>query len=327
MRQRIQVIDGMRGVSILLVMLFHYTHIYPNKLGSGGTALFQLPWGGVGVSIFFVVSGLVIMKSLDKSTLHSFAISRFSRLYPTYMFCLTLTTLALLVWGDWYRHVSLVQYMANATMMQYYLGFQNVDGVYWSLRVEIVFYAISALLFYRLKSRAFWHVLLIFSVIAFLGNLARSSFDLPETVLILPKILVFDFIHYFMIGIVCFKILFDSGSENHPVWMRNILLALAVVSFLDLLVNKQFYKFVAISITVMVLTAASKRPQSAVARAMRSRPIQYLGKISYSLYLLHQVIGYLLLRILQELGIELSFSIVLTTIFILALVRCASVIK
>jgi len=311
-KKRIQAIDGLRGVCILLVVLFHYSYVYPTKLGTGEAVLFQLPWGGVGVSIFFVVSGLVIMKSLVASTPLQFAISRFARLYPAYLVCLTITTAALYLWGDWYRSISIAQYWTNATMMQYYLGFRNVDGVYWSLRVEIVFYVLSALMFFGLKGKAFWWALLLFAVIAFLGNSVNLRYDLPAAVLIVPKVFVFEFIHYFLIGVVCCKLFFDHGRDCHSSRSGRIMVAIAAISFLDLLVNKPTYKFAAVSLAVAVLAIAAKRPGSAVSLMICSGPIQYLGKISYSLYLLHQVIGYLILRILQQAGMDLSLAILCT---------------
>lgn len=312
MSQRIKTIDGLRGVCILLVLLFHYTYVYPVRLGQVEAPWYQVPWGGVGVSIFFVVSGMVIMKSLESSTPWSFAVSRFARLYPAYFVSLTITTASLHFWGDWYRDVSIAQFWANATMMQYYLGFRNIDGVYWSLRVEIAFYVVSALMFFGLKGKRFWHTLAAFALIAFWGNFLILRMELPAAVQIIPKLFLFEFIHYFIIGIVCFKLLFDRRHESNSVWLRNILLILAAISFADLLINKPLYKTCAVSLAVSVLSIATWRPRNLVIRLMNSGPLQYLGNKSYSLYLLHQVIGYLLLQILQRSGVDLPLAILCT---------------
>lgn len=319
MTNRIKVIDGFRGVSILLVVLFHYTYVYPQKYAIDGAMLFDVPWGGVGVSIFFVVSGLVIMKSLEASSPKRFLISRVSRLYPAYLCCVVLTTTAILAFGTWYSTVAPSQFWANLTMFQYYMGIRSIDGVYWSLRVEMAFYAVSALIYFGLKGRAFWITLLAYTVVAFGANLVATRMDLPEAALILPKVLVFEFFHYFVIGIVSYKLLFDTEGQDHPDWLKRIFWLLLALSFTDLLLNKALYKFAAIATVTATLFVAAARPQGFAAKAMTIPPLQYLGKISYSLYLLHQVIGYLLMRRLQETGLSLGLAMLCAFAIVLLL--------
>lgn len=315
MNDRIKVIDGLRGISILLVVLFHYTYQYPNKYALGEKILFQVPWGGVGVNIFFVVSGLVIMKSLEASSPIRFAISRFSRLYPTYLCCVLLTSLAIYTLGEWYSAPSQAQIWANITMLQYYIGFQSIDGVYWSLRVEVAFYAILATMFFGLRRRPFWLSLLVFSLIAFAWNTVATRVEMTGLALILPKLLVFHFFHYFVIGIVCYKILFDATFVRHPGWLLLFIRVLAIVAFLDILLNKSLTHFLATALVFAVLIIASRWPLSLAAKAMNNSIIQHLGKISYSLYLIHQVIGYIVMRALQNVGIELSLAALCTFAF------------
>ncbi len=83
----------LRGIAALLVVLYHYrgelNSIYAQK--GLGDLLFSN--GYIGVDLFFMVSGFVIMLSTekDKSSL-SFAIKRIFRIYPVYIVCLILCT-------------------------------------------------------------------------------------------------------------------------------------------------------------------------------------------------------------------------------------------
>lgn len=105
--------------------------------------------GKIAVVMFFAVSGFVIPFSLlkaNKAPLRSFAISRFFRLYPAYWGSMVLALAIIpLVRGDVF---TLTQIVANITMLQQFLGQQNILGVYWTLQIEIVFYVVSAILFY-----------------------------------------------------------------------------------------------------------------------------------------------------------------------------------
>lgn len=313
---RITVIDGLRGLSILLVVLFHYTYIYSNKYSLDGPLPLQLSWGGVGVSIFFVVSGLVIMKSLENSTPVKFLISRFARLYPAYLFCLVLTSLIIVLAGHWYAEISARRFLANVTMFQYYLGENNIDGVYWSLRVEIAFYAIIACLFF-IGRRWFWPLMLLYAGIAVVANTIRLRVDLPELALIVPKVFVFEFIHLFIIGVVAYKLFFRKTAYQDPDWIRKFGLPLLALSFLNLLANEPLYVFATIAAVFAIMFWTGERPRGVLSIVMNSFPLQYLGRISYSLYLLHQVNGYILMRFLQNIGMPLAPAIVCSAIVII----------
>jgi peptidoglycan/LPS O-acetylase OafA/YrhL len=70
-------------------------------------------YGFLGVPAFFVISGFVIAYSAEGRTAVGFAIARFSRLYPNFVFCMTLTFLALLVWGPPHFEATPSQWFAN----------------------------------------------------------------------------------------------------------------------------------------------------------------------------------------------------------------------
>jgi peptidoglycan/LPS O-acetylase OafA/YrhL len=56
-------------------------------------------YGFLGVPVFFIISGFVIAFSAEGRTPREFAIARFTRIYPTFLLCMTLTFLALLAFG------------------------------------------------------------------------------------------------------------------------------------------------------------------------------------------------------------------------------------
>lgn len=319
MSSRIEVIDGLRGISILLVLLFHFTAVYPKKYAVGDDILFLpvISIGGVGVSIFFVVSGLVIIKSLQGGNVFNFLISRVSRLYPAYIFSVLLTSLFLVFFGDWYGQISLYQVIVNTTMFQYYLAVDNVDGVYWSLRVEVAFYFLSALAFFILSSRGFLIFLLAYSVIALLHNLSISHIESHPVLIIFGKLFIFEFINLFLLGISIFKLWLDRLPPAGLYKLGYYLVAL--IALVDLIINKPEYKFIAISLTTLVIYVAARKPEYRLHHLLTSRVFLFLGRISYSLYLIHQVIGYIFIRAFQEWGFNINLAIFLSTAAVIAI--------
>lgn len=116
-------LDALRGIAALAVVLFHFT-MYRPEAGYG----FVL--GVTGVDLFFIISGFVILLSLEKTRdWKEFLLDRFSRLYPAYWACVTLAALTALISQGPARDLA-GRYLANLTMFQLYFGAADLDGSY-----------------------------------------------------------------------------------------------------------------------------------------------------------------------------------------------------
>mgnify|MGYP003609638691 FL=1 len=85
MNNRIQYLDGLRGVAIILVVLFHAFARWPNltPYGDEYAGFFITQYGWVGVELFFIISGFVIFMTLEKSSnIMVFMYKRWLRLFP-----------------------------------------------------------------------------------------------------------------------------------------------------------------------------------------------------------------------------------------------------
>jgi len=141
---RLASLDLLRVVAALAVVAFHYLF-----RGAAGTPMldvaypalapFALP-GYLGVNLFFLISGFVIAWSAEGRDGVSFAIARFARIYPGFVASMTITFVVLLWAGDPRWPVSVQQYVANLFILSPALGQPFVDGVYWSIVLELVFY-------------------------------------------------------------------------------------------------------------------------------------------------------------------------------------------
>jgi peptidoglycan/LPS O-acetylase OafA/YrhL len=139
-------IDALRALAALLVLWCHADGLFELD---GST---ELPaWiepGRAGVILFFAISGFVIPFSLRGTPVdgtRNFVIRRFFRLYPAYWLSIPLGWLAI----HWYRGETFapLDIIANATMLQEFFGLRDAIGVYWTLAVELVFYAICLVFF------------------------------------------------------------------------------------------------------------------------------------------------------------------------------------
>ncbi|MEU3910393.1 acyltransferase [Streptomyces sp. NPDC029721] len=150
---RLVVLDGLRILAALSVLFYHYMGL-ESAWGKPARAVFPLAgrfaaYGWLGVEIFFLVSGFVICMSAWGRTVGGFAASRISRLFPAYWAAVAFTALVLRAWPEVRPPGPLTHVAVNMTMLQRGLGIPDIDDAYWTLFVELKFYALFAVVVAR----------------------------------------------------------------------------------------------------------------------------------------------------------------------------------
>ncbi|HUM16802.1 MAG TPA: acyltransferase [Candidatus Nitrosotalea sp.] len=310
---RFEELDVLRGAAALVVVLSHYSTHCVRYFGAGPFGV-HLPtiYGFHAVQLFFMISGFVIYFTLERSaTWKDFAFSRVTRLYPAYWTALTL--MVVLETVVFRQPFWLGGYIANMTMFQEFLGFNNLDNVFWSLTVEVAFYVIMGLLFAGgLASRielvsGIWLVLagLWSAVVQYLGIVLPAS---------LPRLLILRYVPFFVAGIVFYLV-----RRRGPTAARIALLAAALVvaAMIDGVWDadeaavrwSDVLHRLGVAVVLFGLFAA------AVAGRLRfaiSPATLWFGTLSYSLYLSHRNLGYRTLFRLHDRGVAISTSFLLT---------------
>ena len=160
MEARLDQLDGLRGLAIILVILCHGTMAY-SEFASAPNWDFMIPLGGSGVSLFFVLSGFLISGLLlqcreQKIPLRNFYGRRALKIVPAYYFCLIVYTFFLPalypegngISGDWLEK----PWVHFAFLSNFYYFFKagfasEAMSVSWSLAIEEQFYLIWPILF------------------------------------------------------------------------------------------------------------------------------------------------------------------------------------
>ena len=138
--KRLNNIDALRGLCALLVV---FSHLLPSFsiLGAGlwqSHPNFYLDLGRIGVAAFFLISGYVIPFSVPRGDkpLTKFWIARCFRLWPAYWVSIVLAILI----GASLIPLTFKNVAFNLTMLQKFIGIQDILGVFWTLQIELVFY-------------------------------------------------------------------------------------------------------------------------------------------------------------------------------------------
>ncbi|MGG5890179.1 acyltransferase family protein [Falsiroseomonas sp. HC035] len=300
---RVAELDALRGIAALAVVLTHYLDRYDELHGHVTDPLFYLPWGDRGVQLFFVISGFVIFMTLQRAR-HpmDFIVSRFSRLYPGYWAAIIVTTLTVHALDVAYYQRPMQDVVLNFTMLQKlsFIPADDIEGAYWTLYVELWFYAgmlalftlgllrhIEAFLLLGLSASLAWWAGEEWGGAGFWGWNLTTTFGL-----------VFNQIPFFVIGIGLYRIYMQ---ERPRMALLIILAALACITVLHPL-EYVGAALVAIGAFALVLTGR--------AGFLRQPVLIWLGAISYSLYLVHNFAGRaLILRLQEDAGWSANVSI------------------
>ncbi|WP_211345418.1 acyltransferase family protein [Marilutibacter aestuarii] len=292
-------IDLLRFVAAMAVVFYHYA--FRGFAGGDRTTLAYpllesiAKYGFMGVELFFMISGFVILMTAANGSLRKFVVSRIARLYPAFWVCCSLTFLAILLIGAPHFSATFVQYLVNMTMLNGFVRVASIDGVYWSLFVEIQFYAmVSLVLMLGLIGRV--QALL-------LGWLAATIVlaFLPMPLPMLRLLLIADYAPYFIAGAVCYLV-WSSGASAARWGMLAACLGMALRDALGgLPLFEQRYDtrmnrgaVVAIIMSYFaVMAMVALRWTGPLAR----RRWLLAGALTYPLYLLHQNIGYMIFNL------------------------------
>ena len=306
---RLQAINALRGIAALSVVGFHYTaslqYNYPQFQPA-----FRIPNGQR--RFFFIVSGFFIFMSLGNArSATDFAVSRFARLFPAYWAAVLLTAATLATGGLPDRALTLLPTLFNLTMLQEFFGIRHVDGVYWTLSRELVFYAgMATLLIFRQIART--HLI----VGSLLALQAAISIAVHASLLTLPaphalSLLLYPYIHLFAAGIALF------GIHRTPSSRRDWFLLAATIACQLLLPPPND----GVLGHLIVLTSIGAVWMAITGRLqwLARKPLLWLGSISYALYLIHQNIGYWLIHRLTSAGWSLPSAILAALLLALAL--------
>ncbi len=288
-RDRIVGLDVLRGLAALGVLAFHFTTRFGTIFGHPVAPWLSVPWGQRGVEVFFVLSGFAVELSLDRtSSAREFLVSRAVRLYPTFWAALVFTFTVVHVFGLPERAVSYRDAFLNLSMIPASLGAGVVDGVYWTLERELRFYALLLLLLSLGFRRYTVHALLVTVAVQTAG--AGSSW-LPHWI---SDLLNLGWAHLFASGA-----LLARYRQTRSWWM------LAGLSLCILSSRRVGLLPFAYGSGAVALVWLASRPMS----AGHLRPLIFLGKISYPLYLAHQYIGYVVMRALYARGAHPAVAI------------------
>ncbi|MFD0856232.1 acyltransferase family protein [Actinomadura adrarensis] len=316
---RLTEVDLLRFLAALAVVAYHYTGSTAGPWEGDesardmfGTVSLATQFGFLGVELFFIISGFVILMSVWGRTMAQFAVSRIVRLYPAYWFAVLLIGAIYLTTGMGRGYPQDI--IPNLTMFQTGMGVQNANDVFWTLWIEMHFYALIALLVLAgltyqrcVTFMASWTVLAIFA--------EESGNDF------LYKILIPHYAPYFIAG-MAFYLIYRFGS-NIVLWgLVAFSWATSVRHALPNAVDNPYSippadAWPAIPVLITLIYAVMALVAIGALRKLNWKHLATLGALTYPTYLIHHALGPVLARPLYPL-LPLWAALAVMTAIVLA---------
>jgi len=340
-------LDMLRFLAACLVVAFHYCFlmgINPGGLvGSASRGVVKFPelyeftnFGWVGVQIFFVISGFVIAFSGEKSSAFSFLRSRIVRLGPGVWICAPITLFATILVG-FRQHEDM--YRAFRHSIAFLPWGPWIDGSYWTLGIEISFYAAVLLL---IKFFKFENIKILALVIGLVSSIfwTANAIDGIEKIHALapqlkwvledrlPKLFLINHGMFFALGVFLWLELMKKHDRKNIFWIILFCISGCVQIIAEAnIVNREFKTGYSaaipcalwlISIAAIIVSVRANARLHALPFGM-IRAIKIAGMMTYPLYLLHQIVGGAMMGWMVLNGADrwVALATVSTVIFIL----------
>ncbi len=310
---RLGVLDGLRGIAVLLVLWYHLWEI--SWLGTPSWLAFVPATGFVGVSLFFFLSGFVIAYPFVRAQLRGtpmpawgdFAWRRFVKIVPSYLLCIALA-----------YSVGYAQVQPNASTLPdlathvlfihtwFPARYGTIEGVLWTLAVEVEFYCCFPLIWWSFGRRPLWTALAMI-VLAWVWRAAWAQCCYTSTFAYYEENLP-GYLDLFAFGMIS-ALIFVKSRDSALVAVRRSWLGpigatagcVLLVALLENLYAARFADqwgtiwqingrpFLALAFAAIALGALlSPRACQII---LDNAPLRFLATISYNLYLYHQLLG------------------------------------
>lgn len=319
-------INGVRGILASLVMFSHvfkelyiylgnqwvYDKNYFELLSFGNQATNT---GKIGVAIFFMISGYLFYRLLDKNKLDikGFFANRFYRIYPLYAFVISICVLYIFLTGE--EAINLLNLWETLKWYAFLGQYDEINivemtsGVEWTLKLEILMYTSIPVLFFlfsKTKNKIARHGFIIASILILfaLGFLLR----IYGKVYIDPRAVLCFYIGYLALELKNYSVL--SFFKTKLAAFISIIL---FISSFFVTSHNLFYLYIILSCGFGFICLSAG---NTIFGLLKTQQLQKLGEISYSIYLVHGLVLYFYMKLINYFEVTNEVYLLLSVIIL-----------
>lgn len=301
--QRYDSVQAFRGIAALAVMFFHFRWLINDQFPGVGNTLFS--WGGIGVDLFFIISGFVITLSAQKlgngkDASFRFFKNRLTRIIPTYYIILLITFLLSGGMSIFHYPNQIENFFSALTFRPIYLEnapfYINDNGMYgvrWTLNYEVYFYLIASVCLLTKKPLlcliSFFTVVLVMipMITGHQVTFSAAGYQFSNPYL---NLFTNPISWMFISGVLIALIIPLTKSISMPLRIT-YLIGVTLYAGYSLFIEKNLAHGLTSSGLPLVMFLSGIIMNDSWLRAFTPRCLIFLGNISYSLYLIHTLMN------------------------------------
>lgn len=313
-------VQALRFLFCIAIVFYHYSCRYSQiyEVESIFSHSFVEYFAPFGVISFFFLSGFYIIRRKPLTTLKekiTYWLKRFLIIYSLYFIAVSIIYFLSFtgLYGE-ERTVSFFGYAQNLIFLNVVTGIDYVDGAHWYVLALICLYVLAFIYDLLPKKEegvgvTFWSVLLVISIICLLcQNVLDSSSFISKGIKLVILLLCQGWFPYAFLGIAFF--LFDFERLNS--WKNALLISMVALALVYICISNWTYLLVTFVASLLIVPALFQKLRF----LEKAKPLIFIGNSSYSIYLLHQNIGYMFLNIFTK-AINYYLSLVITLFVVL----------
>lgn len=317
---KIHQLDSLRAIAAFSVIIYHFLPEY---------GLGKLPFGWIGVDLFFVISGYLITailleqkESIGNKLLivKNFIIKRALRLFPTYYLLISFFAVLMFAFGFWVWNAGdgIFYYTYTQNILFFLEGMKGTQlNHLWTLAVEEQFYLFWPWVVIYIHNK---HLIRL-TIIIIISSLLLKSFSEIENLRMLT------FSHFDTLGSGALVALLLKEKKDSVLLVLNKIKPLTILTSLGILILAVFFEthiFITstaiLVLAVSLLTGSYYSFKNMFGQLLSIPKLNYLGQISYGLYLYHKPIPYLLKLISAKLNLQVNNYILFTLSLMLTVI-------
>jgi peptidoglycan/LPS O-acetylase OafA/YrhL len=263
--ERLPVLDGLRAISILLVLACHMLPLGPKSFQLNVTA------GEMGMSLFFALSGFLIASGLKRNpSIYEFMVRRLSKITP-----LAYAYIVLVFVFITFDPASIF-WTAGFVVNYVHEYLNSYNSHFWSLCIEVQFYfaiALAVLLAGRKGLMGVWPVCIAITAM----RISQHVYIDIETHLRADEILA---------G-ACLATIFQVSWIGRVRFVTVLCCGAAALWFLSASPFTGWLQYLRPYATTLLMASALCLPATRLSQFLSSSPLRYIATISYALYIIH----------------------------------------
>lgn len=289
MRGRISALNALRGLAAFMVAIDH-TILLTTKVHEGPLFYFATFMGSFAVGAFFLLSGFVIMMSLERVSVGEFLVQRIFRIYPVIVFAVFARMISQIYFDVRPFDLNTIKiFLLNISLFgNLKLPIEsNIEPIIWTLTIEVKFYIISALIYAILKDRVSSSVQKVYYCLAFVFVLLGALFppisnparvDLALAVSTLPFLFIGSLTYFYYSK--------NINLRSYFLLMAAMLFSFSYAPFTYFLFFEKGFSSWILAYVIFIFAIFSGRLEKNASNYWWA----LLGAISYPLYAIHSAV-------------------------------------